>query len=821
MINILKKKFDSRKADNNEKVELNNDKEANKNSSKIAILKQNEENLLYDLNVKIQDSNNQTEGLTNIIEAISIKVEEQMCYISKVVDEIGNYSAMAEELNASSNASYETARNTLIVVDEGSKALYNTINSMEEIKESIFSVITDIKELKSSTAQIDSILNIIKDIASQTNLLSLNASIEAARAGEAGRGFAVVANEVKSLADRSAKSANDISFIIEDINTNVTRTIDSIEKSNEKIIEGSVIAEESNLSFKKIELAIESMLETISEINNAISVQTNSLVEIVNSTDEMSNISNKSMSMVESALINTQFTKAALATLQQVANLLNGMTRKLIGETNEINREEIVIRHNLSEPIFTLDPAMANSMENMRFLMNIHTGLLTTSETGDVLPSLAKSWYVEDDNLTWVFNLKNNAVFHNGKKIYSKDVKYSLERVLSPRLKSPNTWFIDYIEGAKEYMNGEAKEVTGIKVLGDYRLFIKLSSPFSGFLMLLSQICCAVMEPIELEKGNIVGCGPYMIESHIDNVYRLKSFESYVGGRPYCNVVEVVTDDRNPLDNFLDKKYDFYIVQGKRELEKIKDMGYINNFKSAELLATLYLGFKVKNTSSQYTSKPVRQALNHAINKKRLVDELTGGLATEAKCMIPPGLIPCDHVRGYEYSPEKAKTILKQNNVNLNQSLNILCGENIHPLFKFVEEDLKDIGIKCNYKQVSSKEFAYSYNLFNGYDIYMYGWYADAVEPSSFIEPLFSPTSTSNLSGYNNEEVMRLLNIAKATVNPVKRMEYYKQIQSIISDDAPYIPLFHPRNGVCTQDGIINVNMSALAMIKFDNIIKE
>ena len=821
MIKEWRNKWNSKNTENIEEIDLDGGKEAIERASKLDLIKQNEQNLLHNLDIKIQDSSNQTEGLTNIIEAIAIKVEEQMTFISKVVEEIGNYSAMAEELNASSSTSYETARDTLLVVDEGSKSLHATIQSMEEIKESISSVMMEINGLKSSTVQIDSILNIIKDIANQTNLLSLNASIEAARAGEAGRGFAVVANEVKALADRSAKSANDISSIITEINGNVNRTIDAIENSNEKIIEGSNIAEESNLSFGKIENAMELLLETMDEINNAISVQTNSLEGIIDSTDEMSKISDKSMSMVESALINTQFTKAAILALQDVGNLLNGITKKLIGELGETDKEDIVLCHNLSEPLFTLDPAMTNSMENIRFLMNVHTGLLTTSETGDVLPALAKNWYVEDDNLTWVFNLRNNASFHNGKKITSKDIKYSLERMLSPRLKSPNTWFIDYIYGAKEYMDGKAKEVTGIKILGDYRLAIKLATPFSGFLMFLSQICCAVMDPVELEKGNFVGCGPYMIESFVDNIYKLRAFKDYIGGNPYCNILEITTKDRDALDNFINKKYDFYIVQGGRELDKIKGTPLYSNIQRKDLLATLYVGFKTKNTDSQYTSKPVRQALNYAINKKRIVEEVAGGLASEAKCMIPSGLVPYDHVKGYEYNPEKAKALLRQNNVNLNKPLNIICGENIHPILKFVEEDLNSIGIKCKYHQVSNKEYANSANLQKGYDLYMYGWYADTVEPSSFIEPMFSPTSTSNFSGYDNEEVMRLLNIAKSTVNPIKRLEYYKEIQSIISEDCPCIPIFHPQNGICTHDGTINVNLSSLAMIKFDNIIKE
>ncbi|WIV11837.1 ABC transporter substrate-binding protein [Proteiniborus sp. MB09-C3] len=790
-------------------------------SSRLNLIKQNEENLLNRLDIRIENTNSQVENLVSVIEAISKRVEEQTKSISEVVSEISNYSAMAEELNASASMSYQTAQDTLGVVEEGSSAVHNTIEAMKEINESTLSVIAEINGLRVSTAQIDKILNIIKDIASQTNLLALNAAIEAARAGDAGRGFAVVANEVKELANRSAKSANEISEIIKNINTNVNKTINAIDKSNEKITEGSNIAEQSNTSFKKIEEAIRAMIETINEINKAISVQTTSLEAIVLSTDEMSKTSDKAMSMVENALMNTQSTKAALAALGRVSSLLDSMTKELIEETVHTEKEAITIRCNIAEPLATMDPAVGNAMETIRVLTNIHASLLATSDTGDVLPLLAKNWYVEDDNLTWVFILRNDATFHNGKKVRARDVKYSLERMLSPQLKSPNTWFIDYIEGAKEFMSGKAREVSGIKLLDDHRLSIKLTIPFNGFLLSISQYCCAVMDSEELAKGNLVGCGPYRLVEFKDNVYKLAAFENYIGGRSYCDIVEVESGDENALNSFLEGKYDFYIVKNKKDIESIRNTEYYRNYRATDLLSTFYIGFKTKNTDSPYTRKSVRQALNHAINKKRIINEMLGGLASEAKCMIPHGLVPTDHVRGYDYNPEKAKEILRREKVNLNQPLNILCGENINSVFKYIEEDLKAIGITCKYKQVSNKEYSESTKLQKGYDIFMYGWIADAMEPSSFIEPLFSPDSASNYSGYDNPELMKLLDTAKYTVNPIKRLELYKEIQNIISADAPCIPLYHSQNGICSKDGIISNKLSPLGMLKYDNMIKE
>jgi methyl-accepting chemotaxis protein len=136
-------------ADSKEETVLNNlGQREEKNSKDLSLIKQNEGTLLNRLEKRIECLNDQTESLINIIEAISGRVDEQIGYIHRVVDEIGSYSAMAEELNASSESSYKTAEETLKVVEDGSNAVNNTIQSMDEIRRSVTMVVEEINDLK-------------------------------------------------------------------------------------------------------------------------------------------------------------------------------------------------------------------------------------------------------------------------------------------------------------------------------------------------------------------------------------------------------------------------------------------------------------------------------------------------------------------------------------------------------------------------------------------------------------------------------------------------------------------------------------------------
>jgi twitching motility protein PilJ len=146
----------------------------------------------------------------------------------------------------------EVARSAAAVATKGGESVEMTVAGILKIRETVAETTRDVKRLAESSQEISKIVAIISQIASRTNLLALNASIEAARAGEAGRGFAIVADEVRQLADRSAKSLKEIEQIVMQIQSQTSSVMMAMEEGNQQVIEGTRLAEDAKRSLDDI-----------------------------------------------------------------------------------------------------------------------------------------------------------------------------------------------------------------------------------------------------------------------------------------------------------------------------------------------------------------------------------------------------------------------------------------------------------------------------------------------------------------------------------------------------------------------------------------
>jgi len=513
------------------------------------LLKHNQERIINKLSKKVEEAGYVSGLLTDTITDIEKYVELQMNSVGKVVDEISNYSALAEEVFAGIENLKQVSDHTMSIAKQGSGAVESSREAMKQIENSVEGTKEAINTLSLKAGNINDMLKVVRDIADSTNLLSLNAAIEAARAGEAGKGFSVVAQEVKKLALHSVESIEYIRQTIYEINDNIAKTIESINTTISKVKEGTQIADNTMGSFDSIIDAISKNNAITEEITASISTQTSNLENVVFSTKEMSITFEKLMSVVETTSFNTQYTKTSLANLYEVLKDLKTITDKLLDNIG--NKYKSIVRTFLQDEVKTYDTLYAYDFVGSQVLSNIHAGLLTTGYSGEVSPGIAKSWHLENDNLTWVFVLRKGVKFHNGREVTAEDVKYSYERILDPQYKSPNSWCLQYIDGAEEFQKGLSKDARGIKVLDKYRISIKLTAPYIGFLTTIGHHICAILAREEVDKGNILGCGPYMLRDKQKTQCTLAAFKDFFGGSPYVDKIIIDFDPEDKVEKFI------------------------------------------------------------------------------------------------------------------------------------------------------------------------------------------------------------------------------------------------------------------------------
>jgi methyl-accepting chemotaxis protein len=158
----------------------------------------------------------------------------------------------------------ETARKAGAKAHEGGRVMQETITGIGKVTDAVMESASMIEELRKSNEQVREILEIINDIAAQTNLLALNAAIEAARAGEQGRGFAVVADEVRKLAEKTVKSTKDIAQMVQQIQNDTIRAVKSIERGTQEVEREKALAAEA-------EVALSTIIRQMDEVEHLIS----------------------------------------------------------------------------------------------------------------------------------------------------------------------------------------------------------------------------------------------------------------------------------------------------------------------------------------------------------------------------------------------------------------------------------------------------------------------------------------------------------------------------------------------------------------------
>ncbi|MDR2870410.1 MAG: methyl-accepting chemotaxis protein [Deferribacteraceae bacterium] len=226
---------------------------------------------------QVGESMNAANELVGATQELQESFHAQNAETDSVAAAVEELSSSARGVSEITKSSAEAATDTNAKIIDGREALSSALSAMNIITNKTASLAKTVEDLGVSSEKIGEILNVINDIADQTNLLALNAAIEAARAGEAGRGFAVVADEVRKLAERTSKSTKEIKDIVVSLQNDTTKATEEMSQAGESVSEGVEKTRTVEEIFEQIVAAVSQIEEGASSVSIAVEEQANAL----------------------------------------------------------------------------------------------------------------------------------------------------------------------------------------------------------------------------------------------------------------------------------------------------------------------------------------------------------------------------------------------------------------------------------------------------------------------------------------------------------------------------------------------------------------
>jgi len=252
---------------------------------------------------KVTDAVTATASASSQISASSEEMaagsQEQSAQAGEVATAVGQMTSTILETSKNANNAAENAKNAGIVAKEGGRVVDETVKGMIRIAEVVKKSAETVQALGKSSDQIGEIVQVIDDIADQTNLLALNAAIEAARAGEQGRGFAVVADEVRKLAERTTKATKEIAVMIKQIQKDTGEAVVSMQQGTVEVENGKQLADKAGESLKQIISGADEVGAIISQVATASQEQSSAAEQISQNIEAISNVTHESVTGIQ------------------------------------------------------------------------------------------------------------------------------------------------------------------------------------------------------------------------------------------------------------------------------------------------------------------------------------------------------------------------------------------------------------------------------------------------------------------------------------------------------------------------------------------
>ncbi|HEX8153008.1 MAG TPA: ABC transporter substrate-binding protein, partial [Thermoanaerobaculia bacterium] len=405
----------------------------------------------------------------------------------------------------------------------------------------------------------------------------------------------------------------------------------------------------------------------------------------------------------------------------------------------------------------TFDPAYTSANALGFMSKAIHAKLVSYGEGAELVPDLAERWEVLEQGHLYRFHLRRNARFHNGRPVEAKDVYETFLRLVLPEMDASGAWIMRAVKGAADVLDGKARTLSGVVVRDPYTVDIHLEEPIAFFLSLLTTHECGIV-PIEEARDperyrtRGIGAGAFKVAEAVEGerVKLVRNREYFLPNEPLVDELNFRLDLRSfkdVSDAFLRGELDVaHGIPPKIADELRRDSRFAPYMLTTVQLHTSYVGYD--NSTGPFAKLEVRQAMNYAIDRKRINERVYAGLGLVANGILPPGLVGYDPaLRGYEYDPDRARDLMRKGGFANGFEVEYRTWDtdefNNSGLVPQMIEDLAAIGIRVNVTRHSATEASAPRNRRGHGLIYCANWYADFPDSDNFFYILFHSEATS------------------------------------------------------------------------------
>lgn len=516
----------------------------------------------------------------------------------------------------------------------------------------------------------------------------------------------------------------------------------------------------------------------------------------------------------------------------------------MISCSSKHSSDKQVFSYNEQTGIASLDPAFAKNQSVMWPIHQLYNTLVEVDSNLNIVSSLAKSWEVSADRLTFTFHLRNDVFFHDdecfpgskGRKLVASDVAYSFARILDKATASTGTWIF----------NNRVDSIQPFTAIDDSTFQFKLLRPFHPIMGILSMQYCSIIPHEAVEKygkdfrRHPVGSGPFKFflweEGQALVMHKNEHYwEKDESGKslPYLDAIKITFFDNKATEflqfrqgrlsfiNDIDPSFKDEVLSKKGELRKEwQDKVVLNKHP---YLNTEYLGILVDENNPLVKNSPLRikalrQAMNYAIDKRKLAMYMRNSIGIPAEAGFVPGGLPSRNtelVKGYGYDPVKAKALLRKAGLNNRMPVVKLLTIPIYAdIGSFVAKELENAGIPVQVEVIQKslllEQTAKSQALF-----YRGSWIADYPDAENYMAMYYSKNpAPPNYTRYKNPAFDALYEKALQETNDSVRYQLYRQMDQLVINDAPIIPLWYDMVLHIVQKNVIGFTPNALNLLE-------